>query len=87
MELPVKPWDERLENPADHSLVDLLEGFYKAFEINNYLDQIGIIDDRLDRIVKELKNLQEDIHDLPDNDIQDFLGDIINLIDDENSPD
>jgi hypothetical protein len=86
-ELQDRPWDERLDNPSQHSLVDLLDGFYKAFHIDDYLDQIGIIDDRLDEVLNQLRDLQFDIHDLPDNEIQDRIANIINLIDAGNSPD
>jgi hypothetical protein len=82
-----RPWDERLASPDENSLTSLLEGFYKAFGISDYLDQIGILDDRIDRIVKELKELHENIHELDNSEIREDLDNIINLIDDNNSPD
>jgi hypothetical protein len=39
--LPIDPND---------SLVDRLEKFYKAMGIANYLDQIGLVDDKIDEI-------------------------------------
>lgn len=68
----------RLNNPSDHSLIDLLDAFYHHFGISNYLDQIGIIDDRLTTIVDQLNLI---LADYDDQDLWDRLNPIIDSID------
>jgi glycerol dehydrogenase-like iron-containing ADH family enzyme len=51
-------WQKWLEESPDKSLVDLLEGFYQGFGLADYLDQIGVIDDRIDKIVEELESIK-----------------------------
>lgn len=52
-------WDEWFNHKDEKSLSDLLEGFYKGFDIADYLDQIGIIDDRLDDLTKSLESIMD----------------------------
>lgn len=70
-----------LDIDPNSSLVNHLDQLYHAFHIDNYLDQIGLIDDKIDRIADSLKDLIHDAFDLTEEELQDRLIAILHDLD------
>jgi hypothetical protein len=45
---------------TEGSLADILESFYKAFDLQDYLDQMGVVDDKVVDICRRLNNIVTD---------------------------